>query len=117
MKTFTSLLLIAMCISSNAFSTEYFRNRTIIGAGISQVADKSLLYFDIDGAPQTLECAVTQRFAFSSDEPNYKEMVSIVMTAYALGQNTVEVYATDYCNSNAGNAQSVVGVKIGSMAW
>jgi len=43
-------------------------------------------------------------------------MVSIVMTAYATGEKSVDLLVDTTCN-NWSNAQDLLGIKIGKMPW
>ena len=107
-------LMMSEAVIADAF---YYRNRTITGVGVYYTGDKSLLLFSIsgplDGKPS---CAATNRMAISSSAPQYKEIVSLVMTAYATKDSKVDVYVTDSCK-HWGNAQDILGVKMGDMVW
>jgi len=117
MQKYVSLLIISIFFCSSVSATNYYRERTIIGAGISIVGGKSLLFIDIAGDKSGMPaCAVTRRFAINSSAPHYKEMVSIAMTAYASDQKTVDLHVADTCNYY-GNAQDLIGIKIGNMPW
>ncbi|MBO2587801.1 hypothetical protein [Shewanella algae] len=117
MKKYVYFLMVYL-FCSNAFAANYYyRERTIIGAGIYYSGDKSILIIDIDGDKSGMSaCASSRRFAISSTAPHYKEMVSIAMTAYASVQNSVDLYVTDTCN-HWGNAQDLLGIKMGKMPW
>ena len=77
----------------------------------------SILFIDIDGDKSGMaSCASTRRFAINSSAPHYKEMVSIAMTAYASAQKSVDLTVSDTCN-HFGNAQDLIGIKMGIMPW
>ena len=119
MKKCISILIFFSITCSSVFAnnSHYYRGRTIIGAGISFSGDKSILLIDIDGDTSGMpSCAVTGRFAISSSAPHYKEMVSIAMTAYASAQKSVDLYVSNTCN-HFGNAQDLIGIKMGIMPW
>ncbi|MGF1863697.1 hypothetical protein L4D15_00260 [Enterovibrio norvegicus] len=115
-KIIAFLILVLFCSSLSAASS-YYRSRTIVGAGIYFDGAKSILIIDINGAkPGLPSCATTNRLAISSTAPHYKEIVSIVMTAYTSNQNNVDIFVTDTCE-HWGNSQDILGVKMGSIAW
>lgn len=98
-------------------AAEYFRDRTIIGAGVFASAGKSILLIDISGDKSTMPaCATTGRFAIDSSSPAFKDVVALVMTAYAKGDTNVDINATGSCIGWA-NAQDFIGIKVGTMPW
>ena len=98
-------------------AAEYFRGRTIIGAGVFVYGDKSILLVDISGDKSNMPaCASTGRFAIDSSSPGFKETVAVVMTAYTKGDNNVDLITNSSCTS-WGNAQDLSGIKIGTMPW
>ena len=98
-------------------AAEYFRGRTIIGAGVFVYGDKSILLVDISGDKSNMPaCASTGRFAIDSSSPAYKDVVALVMTAYTKGDTNVDINATSSCASWA-NAQDFIGIKVGTMPW
>lgn len=108
------LLLFSLPIVQAA---EYFRDRTIIGAGVFASAGKSILLIDISGDKSTMPaCATTGRFAIDSSSPAFKDVVALVMTVYAKGETNVDINATSSCTSWA-NAQDFIGIKVGTMPW
>ncbi|MDK1311064.1 hypothetical protein [Pseudoalteromonas ardens] len=111
------VLLLGMTTMGSVHATEYFRERTIIGAGVYFSGSKSILFVSIDGDKSGMSpCATTRRFAIDDSMPNFDEMVSIAMTAYATGEKSVDLAASKTCN-HWGNAQDLLGIKIGSMVW
>ena len=111
------VLVAILTISFEAFGDSYYRNRTIVGAGIYYSGNISILLFGIDGDKSGMvPCASSGRFTINSNAPHYKEIVSLVLTAYASKQNTVDLYVTESCNY-FGNAQDVLGVKMGDIPW
>lgn len=116
-KIIAVVILVFIVVMQPATAAEYFRGRTIIGAGVFVHGDKSILLIDVSGDKSTMSaCAITRRFAIDSSSPGFKETVAVVMTAYAKGENNVELAANNGCES-WGNAQDFFGVKIGSMPW
>lgn len=116
-KILSGVLLFFIIVLQPAVAIEYFRDRTIIGAGVFVHGDKSILLIDISGDKSTMPaCANTGRFAIDSGSPGFKETVTVVMTAYAKGEDNVELVANRSCKS-WGNAQDFFGIKIGSMPW
>ena len=108
---------ILLLFSNVLIANTYFRNTKILAAGIYYSGDRSILLINFEGHNTTMaSCATTKRFAISSSAPHYKEMVSLVMTAYVSGQTSVDVYASDTCN-HWGNAQDIRGIKMGPMPW
>jgi len=104
-------------LNNSVFAVSYYRDRTITGVGIYYAGDKSVLLIDIDGSKAGMPtCASTARLAINSSAPHYKEMVSIAMAANISGQNTVDVYVTGTCDYY-GNAQDILGIKMGTMPW
>ena len=117
MVKYFSIALTLLFISSNAFAGSYYRDRTITGVGIYYVGDESVLLIDISGAKTGIPaCANSKRLAINSSAPHYKEMVSIAMAANVSGQKTVDIYVTDTCRYY-GNAQDILGIKMGIMSW
>lgn len=115
MKHLTLITLMLLC--NSAFANDYFRSRTIIGAGIYSSGGKSILFVDIDGDKTAMSsCATTKRFSVSSTDPSYKELVSIALTAYASAQSSVDLVVSSTCN-HWGNAQDLRGIKMGKMPW
>lgn len=113
----SGILLFFIIVLQPAIAAEYFRGRTIVGAGVFVHGDKSILLIDISGDKSAMPaCATTGRFAIDSGSPGFKETVAVVMTAYAKGENNVELIANSSCTS-WGNAQDFFGIKIGSMPW
>ncbi|MBA6233641.1 MULTISPECIES: hypothetical protein [unclassified Colwellia] len=111
------ITIASLMIINSVSAAEYFRERTIVGAGVYYSGTKSILFVDIDGDKSTMSsCATTKRFAIDSNTPNFKEMVSIVMTAYATGEESVDLIVNTTCN-HWGNAQDLLGIKIGKMPW
>ncbi|KZN61379.1 hypothetical protein [Pseudoalteromonas luteoviolacea] len=109
--------IIFLLFVNSVFASDYFRERTIIGAGVYASGDKSILFVHVNGDKSSMaSCASSQRFAIDSTSPNFKEMVSIALTAYATKEKTVELVTTPTCKS-WGNAQDLLGIKIGSMPW
>jgi hypothetical protein len=116
-KIIAVVILFFMAAQQSVMALEYFRGRTIIGAGVFVHGDKSILLIDVSGDKSTMSaCATTRRFAIDSRSPGFKETVAVVMTAYAKGENNVDVMANNSCQSWE-NAQDFFGVKIGSMPW
>ncbi len=104
-------------ISLEALSSTRFRDVTITGAGVFLSGSKGILLINIDGDKTSMaECASTGRFAIDSSVLNYQEMVSMAMTAYVSGQNSISLYVSESCTS-WGNAQDVRGIKMGAMPW
>jgi len=117
MKKSISLLIFLTLFVSSVSAGDYYRERSIIGAGIYYTGEKSLLIIDIDGDKSGMAvCATTRRFSISSDAPHYKEMVKIAMAAYTSGQKTVDLYVKDSCNY-WGNSQDLLGIKMGKMPF
>ena len=117
MKKYVLFLFFISVSGSSLSASSYYRARTIIGAGIYSNGGKSILFIDIDGDKSGMaSCASTHRFAINSSAPHYKEMVSIAMTAYASGQKSVDLIVADTCNY-WGNAQDLIGIKMGSMPF
>ncbi len=113
----TLIIAAIFLLSIESFAESYYRNRTILGAGVYYVGSHSVLMFTVDGDKSNMvSCAGTKRFAINSSAPHYKELVSIVLTAYTSGQNNVDVYATESC-TYIGNAQDILGVKMGEIVW
>lgn len=114
------LLVLGLCSAltvQNIQAAEYCRDRTIIGAGMFASAGKSILLIDISGDKSTMPaCATTGRFAIDSSSPAFKDVVALVMTAYAKGDTNVDINATGSCISWA-NAQDFIGIKVGTMPW
>jgi hypothetical protein len=99
MKKLLAIFVLMLTMSDLVTAAEYYRGRTIVGAGIYASGEKSILFFKIDGSLAEMEeCANTRRFSINSDAPHYQELVSVVMTAYASGQNNVDVYADESCD-------------------
>ena len=112
-----TLLIISLLVANSVSATQYFRDRTIIGAGVYYSGSKSILFIDIDGDKTGMAaCATTKRFAIDSTTPNFKEMVSIAMTAYATGENSVDLSVNPTCN-HWSNSQDLRGIKIGKMPF
>ncbi|WP_444996258.1 hypothetical protein [Aliikangiella sp. IMCC44359] len=117
MRKLVLLLTVVFFSSSVLAETVYFRNRTIIGAGISVVNGKSYLFINIDGDKSGMvNCSTTHRFVINSDSPSYKELVSIAMTAYASKEKNVDIIGINTCNYFS-NSQDLMGIKIGNMPW
>lgn len=96
---------------------DYYRNRTIIGAAVYYYGSKSILFIDIDGDKSGMaSCASSGRFAIDSTTPNFKEMVSIALTAYTSKEKSVDIYVNPTCN-HWGNSQDITGIKIGTMPF
>jgi hypothetical protein len=109
-------LLLAL-LAQSVQASEYFRGRTIIGAGVFAYDGKSILLVDISGDKSAMPaCASTGRFAIDSSSPGFKETVAAVMTAYAKGDTNVDLIAHSSCNSWS-NAQDFFGIKMGTMPW
>ena len=118
LKTVMATAALVMTLqSSSANANQYFRERTITGVGVYTQGGVSILLFKISGDLTGIApCAITGRFAINSSSPNYKEVVSVVLSAYHSKENKVDLNVSPSCNS-FGNAQDVVGVKIGDMPW
>ncbi|TQF67361.1 hypothetical protein [Pseudoalteromonas luteoviolacea] len=111
-----ALFLAVMLVSTSA-SAQYFRDRTIVGAGVFYKGTNSILFVEIDGDKSAMtECATSKRFAIDSSMPNYKEIVSFVMAAYMKRENKVELLTDTKC-TKWGNAQDILGIKVGNMAF
>ena len=111
------LVCIAVLWVPGVQASEYFRGRTIIGAGVFAYDGKSILLVDISGDKSTMPaCANTGRFAIDSSSPGFKETVAAVMTAYAKGDTNVDLIAHSSCNSWS-NAQDFFGIKMGTIPW
>ncbi|WP_325892217.1 hypothetical protein [Grimontia sp. NTOU-MAR1] len=112
-----AIITILFLFCSSVSAASYFRARTIIGAGIYYSENRSILMIDISGDKSGMpQCASTRRLAISSTAPHYKEMVTIAMTAYTSQQNNVDIYVSDTCN-HWGNAQDILGIKMGTIPW
>ncbi|MBL4829229.1 MAG: hypothetical protein JKY55_04970 [Aliivibrio sp.] len=111
------LLFITAFMSFNLMSADYFIDRAIIGIGAYSSGDFSVLFINVDGDKRSMaSCATTERFAISSTAANYKEMVTLAMTAYAAKDKHVELIVSDTCN-HWGNSQDVLGIKVGEITW
>ena len=111
------VFMIVILFSSNSFSASYLRDRVITGVGITYEDGKSVLLLTVDGAKTNIPaCAATGRFGINSSSPHYKEMVSLVLTAYASKQKTVDIAVVESCNYHH-NSQDMVGIKMGSIPW
>jgi hypothetical protein len=111
------IMIASMLIIDSVYAADYFRERTIVGAGVYYSGSKSILFVDIDGDKSGMSsCATTKRFAIDSSTPNFKEMVSIAMTAYATGEKSVDLIVNTTCN-HWGNSQDLLGIKIGKIPW
>lgn len=112
-----TLLITSLLIANSVSAAQYFRDRAIIGAGVYYSGSKSILFIDIDGEKTGMAaCATTKRFAIDSTTPNFKEMVSIAMTAYATGDRTVDLVVNPSCK-HWGNSQDLTGIKMGKMPF
>jgi hypothetical protein len=117
MKRTGLILIITLLYCNSVWAANYFRDRTITGVGITYQGDKSVLMFTIDGSMEGQPtCATTNRLALDSSAPHYKEMVALVMAAYAKKDQKVDVYATTTCNY-FNNAQDVLALKAGDMIF
>ncbi|WFB46714.1 hypothetical protein [Vibrio coralliilyticus] len=113
----STLFFIGLLFFNSASAVEYFRGRTIVGTGIYYSGAKSILFVDIDGDKSSMSsCATSGRFAIDSNTPNFKEMVSIAMTAYATKDKSVDLIVNTTCN-HWSNSQDLLGIKIGVMPW
>ena len=111
------LLLVGVLFFNSASAAEYFRGRTITGVGVFYSGAKSILFITIDGDKSSMSpCANSKRFAIDSNTPNFKEMVSAAMTAYATKDKKVDLIVNKTCN-HWGNSQDLLGIKIGDMHW
>jgi hypothetical protein len=115
MKKLLIVLLLGFCANANA--DHYYRNVTITAAGIAGSGGKSILYVDFIGDKAGMAaCAITRRLAIDSGAPQYKEMVAIALMAYAKADTKVDILVNDSCNY-WGNAEDIVGIKMGDMPW
>lgn len=111
------VFLLALLLLPTEGTAQYFRDRTLTGVGIFETGGISVLLIDISGdKTQMAACATTGRFAIDSRSAAYKDIVALVMTAYARGEKQVEINARETCHS-WGNAQDFFGIKFGSMPW
>ncbi|CCN37647.1 conserved exported hypothetical protein [Vibrio nigripulchritudo SO65] len=109
--------LIGLLFINGVAAAERFTNRTIVGAGVYYSGSKSILFIDINGDKSAMTgCATTKRFAIDSTTPNFKEMVTVAMTAYATGENSVDIIVKKSC-THWSNSQDLVGIKIGKMPF
>jgi hypothetical protein len=117
-KKIITVFAVLMAIqSTSSYANQYFRGRTITGVGVYTQGSASILLFKISGdISGNAPCAVTGRFSINSTSPNYKEMVSLVLSAYHSKENNVDINVLPSCSA-FGNAQDVLGVKIGDMPW
>jgi len=114
-KLLVSLSFFIVCES--ALAADYYRDRVITGVGIYHQGGESVLLIDISGTKDALPtCASSGRLAISSSAPHYKETVALAMAAKISGDTAVAVYVTGTCNY-FGNAQDILGVKMGDIAW
>ncbi|GLT19417.1 hypothetical protein GCM10007938_31990 [Vibrio zhanjiangensis] len=110
-------ILCGLVITTNVLAEDYYRNRTIVGAGIYYSGANSILFIDIDGDKSGMPaCASTRRLAIDSTAPNFKEMVSFALTAYTSKQNSVDINVTPTCNYWS-NSQDIKGIKMGVMPF
>ncbi|MFY2509445.1 hypothetical protein ACN3E9_14495 [Vibrio pectenicida] len=110
-------ILGSLFITTSVMAADYYRNKTIVGAGIYYNGGNSILFIDIDGDKSGMPaCASSGRLAIDSTAPNFKEMVSFALTAYTSKQNSVDIYVTPTCNYWS-NSQDIKGIKIGSMPF
>lgn len=112
-----ALLLPLLSFVSQVSAAHYYRNVTITGTGIYGSGSNSILFVDFSGSKAGMAaCATTQRLAISSTAPQYKEMVSIAFTAYVKQDNKVDILVNESC-VHWGNAEDMLGIKIGTMPW
>jgi len=117
MKKVIVIVMFLLVAAESLAGQSYFRGRTIVGAGVYAQGGKSILFVKVDGDLSGMEnCANSLRFAVNDDLPHFKELVSVALTAYASGKNNVDVFVKGSCNY-FGNAQDILGIKIGEMAW
>ena len=109
--------IILLCFAPKLFAAHYYRNVEITAAGIYGQNGKSILFINISGDKSGMPgCASTGRLAINSDAPQFKDLVSIALSAYALNDLQVDVHANDTCEY-FGNAEDILGIKMGAMPW
>ena len=110
-------LTFMMVVQVDVYAAHYYRNVTIKGAGIYSSGGKRILLIDITGNKSGMAgCATTKRLALSDNSPHYEEMVAIALAAYTSKDTQVDVYVTETCN-HWGNAEDILGIKMGAMPW
>jgi hypothetical protein len=111
------LIAILFVFCANANADHYYRNVTITAAGIYGSGGKSILFVDFIGDKAGMTtCAITRRLAIDSGAPQFKEMVAIALMAYAKADTKVDILVNDSCNY-WGNAEDMIGMKMGDMPW
>lgn len=112
------ITLSILFIGSSLFADTYFRNRTITGISIYYAENRSVLFLTIDGDVSAMndKCVHANRFAIDSTMPHFKEIVSVALSAYVSKEKTVDIYARDNCIF-WGDAQDLIAIKVGNMAF
>ncbi len=109
--------MVFLCFASEVSAAHYYRNVEITAVGIYGQNGKSILFINISGDKSGMPgCASTGRLAINSDAHQFKDLVSIALSAYALNDLQVDVYANGTCNYWS-NSEDILGIKMGAMPW